>query len=139
MGLFQDLVKSKFLANATNELALARNVLKGDGLVIYDDYDHPFDINLKKELYNYYLHELNFIQDLVETEYTEDEMIYYIQNDPIVFVYSRSKKQIENSLKYSHNLNGDLPVYRGRHRVKSRMVYTLLIDTRFSLRPASVN
>ena len=139
MGLFKDLIKSKFLANAVSELALARNSLLKNEPLFINQYTHIFNTEMKKDVYDYYLNAYGFAYDLVDASYEEDDMIYYIHEEDMIFIFSRSKRQIDNSIKYSFNINGDIPVYRGKHRVKSRLVHTVLIDTKFCVRPPSAN
>jgi hypothetical protein len=141
MGCFEKLVKSKFLANVSSELRLARQAVlsvtntnltptiygsKKDRKSLYDDY-----------VYYFYL--LEEIVDSLEEPDCVKTMIYYIKYDTVMFIYSMDKGQVEDAIRYNYNLNGDIPLYKTKHRLKNKTVYTVLIDTRIRFEPISPN
>ena len=140
MGCFEKLVKSHFFANVSAELKLARQTIRS----MSQFYFEPALIFNKKEkkavykelMYNYYL-----MEEIVESmdEFDDKDMVFYIQSDHIVFIYSQSQKQLKEAVQYSYNLNGDLPLCRSKHRVNNKLVYTALIDTRLQFEVISPN
>lgn len=141
MGCFERLVKSHFLANVSAELSLARKAVQSLGqisstpMLFLNERD-------KKEVYAELTYQLYLIEDMVDTlrETKEDKRtIYYCQTDSYIFVYSRDKKQVQEAIRYSYNLNGDIPLCKARHRVFGKYVYTALIDTRIQFVPFSPN
>ena len=99
MGCFEKLVKSKFLANVSSELRLARQAVlsvtntnltptiygsKKDRKSLYDDY-----------VYYFYL--LEEIVDSLEEPDCVKTMIYYIKYDTVMFIYSMDKGQVEDA------------------------------------------
>lgn len=139
MNCFKRLVDSNFLANAKNELLAAQRVLKAEEA-------HPFDATLifnrddAKYVYDCYVEDYAL---LFEVEQSEEELlkdaIYYIQEEHILFIYSKTKKLVDEAVLYSYNVNGDIPLYRGRHKVDKQVVFTALIDVRIPFSPSSPN
>ncbi len=139
MNCFKRLVDSNFLANAKNELLAAQRVLKAEEAL-------PFDATLifnrddAKYVYDCYIEDYAL---LFEVEQSEEELlkdaIYYIQEDHILFIYSKTKKLVDEAILYSYNVNGDIPLYRGRHKVNRQVVFTALIDVRIPFSPSSPN
>lgn len=141
MGCFEKLVKSNFLANVSNELSLARRTLKsmsqtsfppsilankGDRKAIYDEI-----------VYQYYL--LEEAAESLEEMDDNKTLLFYINIDHIIFVYSRTRGQVDESIRYAYNVNGDFPLYRGRHKIKNQVIHTVMFDTRITFNPVSPN
>lgn len=102
-----------------------------------------FDKETKKMLYDICLYEYFLLEELSDTvdEMTEEDlgMIYYIQLPEFVFIYSNKKAQVDDAIRYTWNVNGDLPLYRSKHRIKGLNFHTALIDTRLSFTPPSTS
>jgi hypothetical protein len=140
MGCFEKLVKSHFLANVSAELSLARQTIKKK-----DDtqLEPSFVYNRKerKRIYDEFVYEYYVIEDIIDQLREDDssDLIYYFQIQHIVFIYSQTKRQLLEAVKYSYNLNGDIPFCMSRHRINGYTLYTALIDTRLQFNPLSPN
>lgn len=140
MRCLEGLKNSHFLSNVGEELAEARRVVHGnphDGYTfsaikahkkaIYDDYVWFFD--LKKDM-----------QENLETvSIKEKDLIYCLKTQELTFIYSLSKSLINEAVMYSYNIEGTLPIYKGKHRVCGCTVYTVLINNLFRIPIASAN
>lgn len=140
MGCFDKLVKSHFLANVSTELELARRTLQSMSQSAI-----PADIlaskKARKQIYDNYISQYYVFEELSEMleEDSQKNMIHYLQLDHIVLICSRVKKQVTEAMMHSHNVNGDLPFYRGKHYIQGYVIHTVLIDTRISVTPSSPN
>jgi len=139
MGCFENLVKSHFLANVSAELRLARRTIKSMGQPSLQPFLHTNKRD-KKELYSDYVYQFYLLEEMQESPLEEDKnMIFFIQYETLAFIYSRSRAQIDESIQYSYNVHGQIPLSRAKHKIKGFTVYTALIDTRFSFIPTSPN
>jgi hypothetical protein len=142
MRCFEKLVKSRFLANVSKELEMARRTLESASHPLLPD-DFVFDKGIKKLVYDQVAYEYFLLEELSDTvdEMTEEdnEMIYYIQLPDLVFIYSAKKAQLKEAVRYTLNVNGDLPLYTTKHRIKGLTFYTALIDTRYKFLPPTNN
>lgn len=142
MRCFEKLVKSRFLANVSKELEMARRTLESASQPPLPT-EFIFDKETKKMLYDHCLYEYFLLEELSDTvdEMTEDDlnMIYYIQLPEFVYVYSHKKAQVDDAVRYTWNVNGDLPLYRTKHRIKGVNFHTALIDTRLNFIPPSTS
>lgn len=141
MGCFEKLVKSKFLANVSSELKLARQTV----LSVTNTNLTPIIYGSKKErkrLYDDYAYYFYFLEEIFDSLNEPDcvkSMIYYIKYDTVAFIYSMDKGQVEDAIRYNYNCNGDIPLYRTKHRINNKTVYTVLLDTRLRFDPVSPN
>lgn len=140
MRCFEGLKKSQFLANVSAELSLARRAVWS----MEQAHSTPalfFDKRKRKELYEDITYYYYFIEDLIESILSNDspKTIFYRHIDDYVFLFSSDKKQLQEATQYSFNLNGDIPLYKSRHLVNGKAVYTALIDTRLQFLPVSLN
>ena len=140
MGCFDKLVKSHFLANVSTELELARRTLRSMSLSAFPT-DIPGDINARKQIYNDYISQYYIFEELndIMIEDPNKDIIHFLQLDHIILICSRAKNQVTEAIKHSYNVNGDLPFYRGKHRIQGYTIHTVLIDTRISVIPYSPN
>lgn len=140
MGCFDKLIKSHFLANVLVELSMARQTVKSMSHP-YLSTMHLFNKKAKKEVYNDVLYYNYLLEDMATTivGFEGTGMLFYFQLDNIIFIYSESKKQLDEAVKHTYNINGDIPFHRSRHRINGRTIHTVLIDTRLSFEPISPN
>lgn len=139
MGCFENLVKSHFLANVSAELRLARRTVKSMGHTSLQPFLYVNKRN-KKELYGDYIYQFYLTEEMQESPLEDDKsMIFFVQYETLAFIYSRSKAQIDESIQYSFNVHGQIPLGRAKHKINGFTVYTALIDTRFSFTPTSPN
>lgn len=140
MRCFDRLVKSHFLANVSSELSMARQTVKSMSHP-YLAPMHFFNKKAKKEVYDDVLYYNYLLEDMATSMagFEGTDMIYYFQLDDIVFIYSESKKQIDEAIGYTYNVNGDIPFHRARHKIAGLIIYTALIDTRLKFEPISPN
>lgn len=140
MGCFESLVKSHFLANVTKELSLARNALQSMNLTQLP-IALPNNKKVRKDVYDDYVYYYYLIEEMIDTlkESTSADTIYYMQMDHIIFVYTLDYSQFKDAIRYSHNLNGDIPYHKSKHRIAGCTMYTALYDTRLCFTPFSIN
>ena len=143
MKCFKQLVNSKFLAKASEELNRARKLIQYDDSVpLFDPPTMHFHKADKKYVYECYMEDFGFINELMDSgdpEYSDKNMIFYIQEDPIMFIYSRSKRLITEAIKYSFYVNGDIPIHTTKHVIDGRVWFTTMIDTRIPFPSSSPN
>jgi hypothetical protein len=139
MNCFKRLVDSNFLANAKNELVAAQRVLKAAEAL-------PFDATLifnrddAKYVYDCYVEDYALLFEVEQstTEISKD-VIYYIQEEHVLFIYSRSKKMVDEAVLYSYSVNGDVPLFRAKHIINKHAIHTALIDIRIPFPASSPN
>jgi hypothetical protein len=139
MSLFEKLTKSKFLSNVTVELRRAAQIVRETTPnIVYQPALHNFSKEESKILYYEICEAYDFFTIFDEMD-VAIKQVYYIQDDQFLFVACRSKANIEDALHYSMQLNGDIPLYRHKHKVNGKIIYTILIDTSFTITPPSYN
>jgi hypothetical protein len=138
MGCFKQLVESSFLSNVYSELRMAQRRLQEES-VMNEDPILLFDKKEKKQQYRDYMYELHFLETIMEEGDHDDHSLYCIQEDHILFVYSRKKKLIDESIRYGFYVHGDLPICRSRYKAASGTFFTALVDTRFVFPSSSPN
>jgi hypothetical protein len=136
MGCFESLVKSHFLANVSIELSLARKTLKNINLT-----QLPTSKKERRELYDEYVFQYYLLEEMEDTlkEIEDVDEVYYMQLDHIVYIYTLSYTQFKDMLQYSFDMNGDIPIFKTKHRIKGHTMYAALFDTRINFTPFSVN
>ncbi len=140
MGCFESLVKSKFLANVSSELSLARQAIRSMSQTLFPSIYYA-DKRDQKALYDEYVFQYYIIEEIRDTlnESVDPDMIYFLQYDHMMCLYSLKKSQVTDAAMYNYNIHGYIPIYRGRHRVDGFTMYTVLFDTRMSHIPFSPN
>ena len=139
MGCFSQLVQSKFLSRAKEELLSAQRKLKAGEAPLFDS-TLLFDKKDRKYVYDTYVWDYNLLAEIEEMEEgSPKDVIYYIQEDYILFIYSRTRKLIDEAILYSYNVNGDIPLCRSKHIVNGCAYFTVLIDCRINFIPSSPN
>ena len=141
MHCYKQLVQSKFLAKASEELSRARKVVNDeeaplfDTALIYNKAD-------RKYIYDCYVEDymlLDEIQNTFDPEEDYKDTIFYLQEDYILFVYSRSRKLIKEAVLYSYNVHGDIPLHKSKHTIHNKIWFTVQIDTRMPFPTSSPN
>lgn len=137
MSLFRDLITNKFLANAPGELQRAKAIISEQETENF----HSFVLEEKKQLYYFYYEDAEFFLDLMDISLEDDdkELIYIVNKGTLMFCFSPSKKQIDETIMFCHNLNGDIPIHRTKHLIEGKYVYTVMFDTSFVLPAQSPN
>lgn len=139
MGCFSQLVQSSFLSRAKEELLSAQRRLKTGEAPLFDS-TLIFDKKDKKYVYDSYVWDYNLLAELEEMEDdTPKDVIFYIQEEHILFIYSRTRKLIDEAIWYSYNVNGDIPLCRSKHVIRGRTYFTVIIDCRIHFIPNSPN
>jgi len=139
MKCFERLVNSSFLANAKKELLAAQRTLKAEEALFFEP-TLLFNKQEVKDIYNFYIEDYAFLCGIEQTDIDlSKDTIYYTQEDHILFIYSKTKKLIDEAITYSYNVNGDIPFYRGRHKINNQIIFTALIDVRIHFQPSSPN
>lgn len=139
MSCFEKLVRSNFLANAKKELLAAQQVLKAEEALFFEPV-FLFDKQAAKYMYESYVDTYALLYEIQESGFSlSKDTIYYIQEDHILFIYSKTRKLVDEAILYSYNVNGDVPIYRGRHKLDKQVIFTALIDVRIPFSPFSPN
>ena len=139
MKCFERLVDSNFLANAKKELLAAQQVLKAEEALFFEP-TLVFNRQAAKYIYDCYVEDYALLYEIEQSDVDLSKgTIYYIQEDHILFIYSKTKKLIDEAITYSYNVNGDIPFYRGRHKINNQVIFTVLIDVRIPFQPSSPN
>jgi hypothetical protein len=132
MKCFKRLVHSKFLAKASEELSRARKVLH-DGEAPLFDTTYLYNKSDRKYVYDCYIEDYMLLDEIENAfDPTEDykNIVFYLEEDYLLFVYSRSRKLIQEAVAYSFNVHGDIPIHKSKHTIHNKVWYTALIDTR---------
>ena len=138
MSNYSKLVKSRFFGNIKAEFKMAQTVMKLDIPFDIDDVGLKCDLHYNKSLYEFYLYDMNCIQDL-QLALEDPDLVNYVQCDHIILLFSKKKKLVDDSLMYTHYINGDIPFYRGKHKIDRQYIHTAMIDTRFIIPPCTTN
>lgn len=140
MGCFEKLVKSKFLANVSSELSLARERIQIADTTQFPT-THNFTKTKKKLIYDNYVYHYYILEEMLDSiaEGLLEDVLIYIEVDHITFMYSISQSQIKQAIKYNYNVNGFIPLYKGRHRLNGITIHTLMVDTRIQFTPVAAN
>jgi len=96
----------------------------------------------RKYIYDCYLEDYMLIEELVEQFESGQEykdVVYYMQESYILFIYSRSRKLIKEAISYSFNVHGDIPIHKSRHIIHGKAWFTALVDTRMPFQVSSPN
>lgn len=138
MSCFNDLLKLRFFANASEEFKQAQEV--GENLnTPYLDYVHVFEKKNKASHYDYYVAALDLEADMISSLDIDEDIISSVETDSLFFAYSKNKKLIENTIKAAFNVHGYLPLYTKKHKLLGKIFHTVLIDMRMIIPPASTN
>lgn len=138
MSNYTKLVESRFFRNIQAEFRLAQNMLKLHMPFDLDDIGIKTDKDYNRSLYDFYIYELDCVDDF-KLAVNNPEIINYIQSDYIILFFGRKKKLIDESIMVTHFINGDIPFYRGKHKVDNHYIHTAMIDTRFIIPPYTTN
>lgn len=140
MGCFEQLVKSKFLANVSKELRMARQVLHSMSQTHFPAIV-PGTVEERKDLYKEYVYHYFLDKEIKESLSEDDDPvnIFYVQLDHIVFIFSLRKDQVTEAVTYNYNVSGFIPLYTGKHYYGGYTIHTALIDTRISFIPPSMS
>lgn len=139
MKCFERLLDSNFLCNVRSELKLARETLKQEKQVTEGFRSYGDDKNTRRTAYYRCVEQFDLIRSMEEALTEDTTLLFYIQIEYLIFVFSSKRSQIDDAIRHTYNQNGDLPVYRGRHLINGITFHTVLIDTRFSFTPVSPN
>lgn len=141
MKCYKQLVQSKFLAKASEELARARKVLHDGEAPLFDTTLH-YNKADRKYVYDCYIQDFMLLEEL-ENQFDPSEdykdVVFYMQEDYLLFIYSRSRKLLIEAVDYSFNVHGDIPIHKSRHTIHNKTWFTALIDTRMPFQVSSPN
>lgn len=138
MGCFKQLVDSSFLSNALRELKNAQRRVDTSSILAEPPTLYA-DKTQRRYLYDEYLYEYYHLYEMMDVAYEDPENLFYIQEDCIIFLFSRKKALVDEALTFTHNIHGDIPLCRTKHIISGKTFFTALIDTRLTFTPASPN
>ena len=139
MKCYKQLVNSKFLAKASKELQYAQSAAYSEAS--FFEPQITFNKSTRRRIYDDYVQYYDLLKELQDTHDLVDnkDLVFYIQEDNVLFVYSRSKSIIKEAVLYSYNVYGNVPLHKSRHIVNNHTWFTLLVDTRFEFPGSSPN
>jgi len=137
MSCYQNLVRSTFIAAASQQLHQARTAITADMGMFYQSGVHKFDNEYNKVAYYNIGNVYGFFAELYKP--IEKEKIYYLNYKQFTFAFSSKKKVIDAAIQYGYKVNGDVPLFRYKHIINKQTVHTVLFDTNFTVPPSSVN
>ncbi len=139
MKCYKQLIQCKFLTKTSKELSSAQTSL----LTNTPSFPPGIYTNkaYRKLIYNTYIEDYSFLKEVCQLSIEQDILnaIFYTQEDPFLFIFSRSKSAIKQAQLYSFNVHGNMPIHKSRHTINNRTWFTLLIDTRLVLPEFSPN
>lgn len=141
MKCYKQLVQSKFLAKASEELSRARKFVNNEEASLFST-TLTFNKADRKYIYDCYVEEfmlLDEIQNEFDPEEDYKDIVFYLQEDYILYMYSRSRRLIKEAVLYSYNVHGDIPIHKSKHVIHSKVWFTALIDTRMPFLTSSPN
>lgn len=153
MNCFRRLIECKFLSEATRELQQARDAISQETQSMVEEeeassthtvnsplyYIYGLASSTKRIFYTNCIRQFRLVESMRDTLTEEARQLFFIRIEYLHFFFSRSKSVLESACTYAYNVNGEIPYYKGKHKVGGRVFYTALIDTRFSLVPNSPN
>ena len=95
--------------------------------------------NARKKLYNQYVKSCGFTEYMNEIDEDDKDMLYALQEGPIVWLASKTSKIIQQSLYNSLYHTGDIPIYTGKQYINNKLHYVALYDLTFSIHPVTLN
>lgn len=138
MKCFTTLVDNKFLANARVELIDARARIISEVAPNPGNNAFVFDRNERQQAYYTIGNMYGFFEQLYNME-LEKNRIYYLTYDCYIMVVARNKPLIDSAIQSAHNVNGDVPLYRTKHKFNKSLVHCVLFNTNFTIPPATLN
>ena len=138
MNCFTTLVTNKFLANARDQIIDARARIISEVAPSPENNTHIFDRNERQQIYYTIGNMYGFFDQLYQIEF-ETNKIYYLNYDSYLMIVTRNKPLIDSAIQAAHNVNGDIPLHRTKHRFNNKMVHCVLFNTNFTIPPASLN
>ncbi len=138
MSCFTTLVTNRFLANAHSEMIDARARIVSEIAIDPANNTFVFDRNQRQEVYYIVGNMYGFFDQLYNIQF-EDNRIYYLTYDCYMMVVSRKKPLIDAAISSAHNVNGDIPYYRTKHKFGGKLVHSVLFNTNFTIPPVTLN
>jgi len=141
MNCYKQLVQSKFLANASKELARARKVLHDGEAPLFETTLHYNKLD-RKYVYDCYVEDYMLLAEIEhQFDPTVDykDVVFYMEEDYLLFIYSRSRNLLKEAVMYSYTVHGDIPIHKSRHTINGKVWFTALIDTRMPFLVSSPN
>jgi hypothetical protein len=141
MNCYKQLVQSKFLANASKELARARKVLHDGEAPLFETTLHYNTLD-RKYVYDCYVKDYGLLDDIengFDPTVDYKDIVFYIEEDHLIIIYSRSRNLLKEAVMYSYNVHGDIPIHKSRHTINGKVWFTALIDARMSFPVSSPN
>lgn len=139
MDCLKKLIDCHFLKNTGKELSQARHMLKSMDANQVKPGFIAGNYTARKKLYNYYVELYGFKEDFDQEDVETPDMIYYLQEDNIVWIASRHKDMIDQSIHDSLHTSGDVCIFRGRHIIHNRLLHTVMFDLSMQFPPVTKN
>ena len=138
MSCFATLVTNQFLANAKSEMIDARARIVSEIALSPANNTFVFDRNERQQVY-YVVGNMYGFSDQLYNMQLEDNRIYYLTYDCYMMIISRKKPLIDTAVVAAHNVNGDIPYYRTKHKFNGKLVHSVLFNTNFTIPPVTLN
>jgi hypothetical protein len=138
MKCFATLVDSKFLANARTQMIDARARIVSEVAPTPENNTHFFDRNTRQQNYYTIGNMYGFFDQLYSLDIVSNR-IYYLNYDCYMMIMSRNKPLVDSAIIAAHNVNGDVPLFRTKHKFNGKLVHCVLFNTNFTIPPATLN
>lgn len=138
MNCYHNLVHSRFIAAASQQLQQARTAIVAEVDMFYESGTHKFDKGYNKTAYYHIGNTYGFFSYMYD-DTVEKDKIYYYTYKQFTFAFSTKRKLIDASVLYAYSTNGDVPLYRHKHILKGKTLHTVMFDINFTVPPSSVN
>lgn len=139
MNCLSDLITSRFLKKTIQEIKQANAALLTNDM-------QPRSLGIlfgrkedRKKLYDSYMRMCDFKSSFQDIDVTDDDMLYYLQEGPIVLVMARTKSYVDKVVTDSLYTTGDFCFYRGKHYIHNRTHHTAMFDMDFTITPLTTN
>lgn len=139
MDCLGGLIKCRFLKNTGVELKRAQTAIRVSDANMESLNFHPCLATDRKQMYNYYMSVYDFKSSFNEIDVNNPEMVYYLQEDNIVWIACRSKSFIDQAVIESCYTTGDVCLHRAKHFIQSKLFHTVMFDLSFQISPPTVN
>lgn len=140
MACLDKLIKNHFLRNVNKEILEARNTLHPIPKAPIPAGTLPFRSKDRKKLYEYYAKLLDIQGSFDDVDVNEQpDMVYYLQEGPIAWVASRYKHLVDQTIKDSMYVGGEVSIYKGKKYIQSKLFYVAMYDLTFRIFPPTTN
>lgn len=140
MNCFNNLTKTKFLRNISDEIKAAHKSITIANMPNEKPSFLPARFTDRKKLYNYYMKLYNFRGAFDDIDISvDDELIYYLQQGSIVWIASKYKAIVDKAILETAYTTGEVCLHSCKHVLQNKALYAAMFDLRFNIDPLTTN